>query len=208
MKRVLILLTVAVVMTVSPVVLNAQPVAPSKGQWALALEGSLPLYQAPNSKAESAYVELPDKWLKVPSAVRDHDDNLWYKVQIGKEKGWLAQNGVLLKMGPKSKTASDLYETYARNMKKAKKAPELFETGDPDECKAFLGFNPLGMSEASIQKRLGTPTMRYTDYIESQFTTFSYELPTKNMTFDVCMLDGKVCSIALRDGRADEIKLN
>ncbi|MBR6901586.1 MAG: hypothetical protein IKN30_05945, partial [Synergistaceae bacterium] len=88
------------------------------------------------------------------------------------------------------------------------KNPGLFTSEDPAECKAFLGFNPLGMTETSIQKRLGTPTVRYTDFIESQFTTFSYELPTKNMTFDVCMLDGKVYAIELRSGRADEIKLN
>ncbi|MBQ9419386.1 MAG: hypothetical protein IJU31_03300 [Synergistaceae bacterium] len=207
MKKVLILLSLAVVVF-SPVVSDAHPAAPSKGQWAFALEGSLPLYQAPDSKSDSAYVEVPEQWLKVPSAVKDNEDNMWYKVQIGKETGWLAQNGVLLKMGPKSKAASDLYDAYAKKMRKAKKNPGLFTTEDPAECKEFLGFNPLGMNETSIQKRLGKPTARYTDYIESQFTTFSYELPTKNMTFDVFLQNGKVYAIELRNGSAEEIKLN
>ena len=186
----------------------SSPVPPSKGQWGFALEGSLPLYSEPDARSDSEYVELPDKWFKVPGAVRDGEGNMWYKVKIGKDTGWLAQNGILLKMGGKSKALLDLYDTYARNMKKAKKAPELFISEDPAECKAFLGFNPLGMTETSIQKRLGTPTARYTDFIESQFTTFSYELPTKNMTFDVCMLDGKVYAIELRNGTAGDIKIN
>ena len=96
------------------------PVPPSKGQWAFALEDSLPLYQNPDSKADVEYIELPEEWLKVISAVRDNEGNLWCKIKVGKFSGWLAQNGILLKMGPKSKAASDLYDTYARNMKKAK----------------------------------------------------------------------------------------
>ncbi len=187
---------------------NAQPVPPSKGQWVFALENSLPLYENPDARADAEDIEVPEKWLKVLSSVRDSEANLWLKVKVNKKVGWLAQNGVLLKVGPKSKTASDLYDNYAKNNKKSKKNPGLFTSEDPAECKAFLGFNPLGMTETSIQKRLGTPTVRYTDFIESQFTTFSYELPTKNMTFDVCMLDGKVYAIELRSGRADEIKLN
>ena len=184
------------------------PNPPSKGQWAFPFEGSLPLYQAPNAKADSEQIQLPEEWLKVPSAVRDSENNLWYKVKIGKETGWLAQNGILLKMGPKSRTASELYDNYARNMKKAKKDPELFTTEDPAECKAFLGFNAIGMNETSIQKRLGTPTARYTDYIETQYTTFYYELPSKNITFDVHMLDGKVCAIGLHNGRAGDVTFN
>ncbi len=184
------------------------PVPPSKGQWAFALEDSLPLYQNPDSKADVEYIELPEEWLKVISAVRDNEGNLWCKIKVGKFSGWLAQNGILLKMGPKSKTASDLYDAYARKMKKAQKSPELFISEDPNECKAFLGFNPLGMSETSIQKRLGTPTARYTDYFEPQFTTLAYEFPHKDMTFDVCMENGKVYTIRLNNRQAGKISFN
>jgi len=211
-KKFLLLFVLSACVLNFPISLDAQertmqPV-PSKGQWAFALENSLPVYEQPDAKADAETVEFPESWLKLLGSRRDEEGSLWYKVKIGKKIGWLAQNGVLLKIGPKSKTASDLYDTYAKNTKKAKKNPELFASEDPAECKAFLGFNPLGMSEASIQKRLGTPTARYTDFIESQFTTFSYELPTKNITFDVCMQDGKVYAIELRSGRAGDIKLN
>lgn len=173
--------------------------APSKGQWAYPLEDSLPLYHEPNEKADVEYVELPEEWLKVIESSRDGEDNLWCKIKVGKYSGWLAQNGILFKGGSKSKTASDLYNAYERKMKKAGKAPELF-TSDPGECKEFLGFNPLGMSETSISKRLGTPTTRYTDYFEPQFTTLAYELPNKDMTFNVCMENGKVYTIRLNNG--------
>ena len=204
LKKILLLLFLIIL----PFSACAQPVPPSKGRWALPLETSLPLYQAPDAKADSEYVELSEEWLKVPKAVRDEDNNLWYKVKIGKESGWLAQNGILLKMGPKSRTASELYEAYSKKMKKAKKAPDLFTTEDPDECREFLGFNAIGMNENSIQKRLGTPTARYTDYIETQYTTFYYEFPSKNITFDVHMLDGKVCAIGLHNGRAGDVTFN
>ena len=184
------------------------PVAPSKGQWVFALEDSLPLYKSPNAKADVEYIEPPEDWLKVLSTARDDEDNLWCKVKIGKNSGWLAQNGILFKGGPKSKTASDLYNAYEKKMKKANKTPELFSSEDPSECKEFLGFNPLGMTETSIQKRLGKPTARYTDYFEPQFTTLAYELPNKKMIFNVCMENGKVYTIRLENGRVGTISLN
>ena len=210
LRKILILLSLVLVFAS---VASAQdrtlsPVAPSKGQWAYALEDSLPLYEAPNAKADVEYVEPPEEWLKVISSVRDDEDNLWCKVKIGKSSGWLAQNGILFKGGPKSKTASDLYSAYEKKMKKANKTPELFASEDPSECKEFLGFNPLGMTETSIQKRLGKPTARYTDYFEPQFTTLAYEFPNKDMTFDVCMENGKVYTIRLNNGRVGTISLN
>ena len=104
---------------------TVSPAAPSKGQWVFALEDSLPLYEDPNPKADVEYVELPEAWLKVVSTVRDAENNLWCRIKIGKKSGWLAQNGILFKVGPKSKTASDLYDGYEKKMKKAKKIPEL-----------------------------------------------------------------------------------
>ena len=210
LKKILILLSLVFIFVSSSFAQDRtfSPVAPSKGQWAFALEDSLPLYNAPDSKADVEYIELPEEWLKVLSTARDVDGSLWCKVKIGKNSGWLAQNGVLFKGGPKSKTASDLYSAYEKKMKKANKAPELFASEDPSECKEFLGFNPLGMNETSIQKRLGQPTARYTDYFEPQFTTLTYEFPHKNMTFNVCMENGKVYTIRLDSGRVGTISLN
>jgi len=182
--------------------------APSKGQWAYALEDLLPLYDGPSMKADAEYVEFPEEWLKVLDTARDSENNLWCKVKVGKSSGWLAQNGILFKVGPKSKTASDLYNAYEKKMKKANKNPELFASEDPSECKEFLGFNPLGMSETSIQKRLGKPTARYSDYFEPQFTTLTYEFPNKDMTFNVCMENGKVYTIKLNNGRVGAISIN
>jgi len=175
--------------------------APSKGQWAYALEDLLPLYDAPSMKADAEYVEFPEEWLKVVSSVRDSEDNLWCKIKFEGREGWLAQNGILFKDGPQSQTALELYKAYEKRMKKAKKSPEFFASEDPAECKEFLGFNPLGMTETSIRKRLGKPTARYTDYFEPQFTTLAYEISHKNMTFDVCMENGRVYTIRLNNGR-------
>ena len=67
LKKILLLLFLIIL----PFSACAQPVPPSKGRWALPLETSLPLYQAPDAKADSEYVELSEEWLKVPKAVRD-----------------------------------------------------------------------------------------------------------------------------------------
>ena len=210
LRKTLILISLVLIFagTASAQDRTLSPVAPSKGQWAYALEDLLPLYNAPDSKADAEYIEFPEEWLKVLDTARDGENNLWCKVKVGKSSGWLAQNGVLFKGGPKSKTASDLYNAYERKMKKANKAPELFASEDPGECKEFLGFNPLGMSETSIQKRLGKPTARYSDYFEPQFTTLTYEFPNKDMTFNVCMENGRVYTIKLNNGRVGTILLN
>ena len=210
MKRILILILLIFIFAgdVSAQDRTLLPVAPSKGQWAFALEDSLPLYREPSDRSEAEYVEPPEEWLKVTSSVRDKDDNFWCKVKINGQEGWLAQNGILFKIGPQSQTASVLYNAYERKMKKAKKAPESFASEDPRECKEFLGFNPLGMNETSIRKRLGKPTARYTDYFEPQFTTLTYEIPNKGMTFNVCMENGRVYTIRLDNGRVGTISLN
>ena len=202
LKKILILLLLIPAASASAQDRTLPSSAPSKGQWVYALEDSLPLYKEPSEKADAEYVELPEEWLKVVDSARDGEDNLWCKIKAGKKSGWLAQNGILFKGGPKSRTASDLYSAYEKKMKKANKAAGLFTSEDPGECKEFLGFNPLGMSETSIKKRLGTPTARYTDYFEPQFTTLAYELPNKDMTFNVCMENGKVYTISLNSGRA------
>lgn len=87
---------------------------PSKGQWALALESYMLLYSKADSRASNTEIEMPDKWLSVPSAVRDENNYLWYKVTVNGKSGWLPQNGIRLKMGGKSKSASNLYKTYVK----------------------------------------------------------------------------------------------
>ena len=99
-------------------VVIADPMPPEKGQWAFPLESSLPLYEKADANSEYEDVDMPEKWLKVPSAVRDNNNNLWYKVTVDDKTGWLPQNGIRLKMGSKSKSAANLYKNYvkARNL--------------------------------------------------------------------------------------------
>ena len=93
------------------------PIPPQKGQWGFALEDSLPLYKEADSESDSEYVKFDDdEWFKVPSAVRDDNNRLWYKVKIGRRSGWLAQEGVRLKLqAGKSKSATNLYKSYQKN---------------------------------------------------------------------------------------------
>jgi len=135
------------------------PIPPSKGQWGFALETSLPLYEKADSDSDSEYVDFDDdEWFKVPSAIRDKDNNLWYKVKIGKREGWLAQNGVRLKLqnGGKSKIATNYYKKYQKNKKAL--------------------HSLLGLSQDEVRSTLGTPTMRETPYEESEVNILSFEL--------------------------------
>ena len=95
----------------------AAPVPPSKGQWALALESYSLLYSKADRGASNREIEMPDEWIRVPSAVRDDNNYLWYKVTVNGKSGWLPQNGIRLKMGGKSKSASNLYKTYTKARK-------------------------------------------------------------------------------------------
>ena len=92
----------------------ASPVPPKKGQWAFPLESTLPFHREANSDSDFADVNVPQKWISVPSATRDSDNYLWYKVKIDGDNGWLPQNGVRLKMGPKSKNAANIYKNYVK----------------------------------------------------------------------------------------------
>ncbi len=82
-------------------------------QRAFALEEMLTLYANPDKEAKSWEVGLPDSGVAVPSAIRDKEDMLWYKVTVDGRTGWLYQEGVRLKMGPKSKSATNVYKRYA-----------------------------------------------------------------------------------------------
>ena len=82
-------------------------------QRAFSLEDSLTLYAKPDKAAKSWEVTLPEAGVEVPSAIRDKEDRLWDKVTVDGRTGWLYQEGVRLKMGPKSKAASNIYKRYA-----------------------------------------------------------------------------------------------
>lgn len=163
----------------------ASPVPPSKGQWGFALESSLPLYEKADSNSDSEYVDFDDEWFKVPSAVRDDNNMLWYKVKIGKKSGWLAQNGIRLKLqAGKSKSATNLYKSYRKNKS---------------------ALQPLlGLDQDEIRSKLGTPTMRETPYEEADVNILSYELSDRNMTLVVTLRDGEVEEARFFDGRAGQ----
>jgi len=113
---------------VAAVVLSAMVTAlgaEAAEQRAFALEETLTLYAKPDKEAKSWEVSLPDSGVAVPSAIRDKEDMLWYKVKVDGRTGWLYQEGVRLRMGPKSKVAANLYKRYAAaRLKIADKTPK------------------------------------------------------------------------------------
>ena len=187
MSKKFALIIIFIIASISSACAVESPIPPSKGQWGFALEESLPLYEEANIDSDSEYVDFNEEWFKVPSAVRDEDNNLWYKVKIGKKSGWLAQNGVRLKLqsGGKSKVASNLYKSYKKN-------------------KNAL-HSLLGLTQDEIRSKLGTPTMRETPYEESEVNILSYELSDRNMTLVVTLRDGEVEEAKFYDGRAGQI---
>ena len=115
----------------------ASPVPPEKGQWALALEPTLPLHRKADIDSEFADVDMPNKWLKVPSATRDSDNYLWYKVTVDGESGWLPQNGVRLKMGGKSSLAAKLYSNYVKTRRKVMANPKGWDINEEDGVTSY-----------------------------------------------------------------------
>lgn len=101
-------------------------------QRAFALEETLTMYAKPDMGAKSWEVGLPEAGVTVPSAIRDKKDMLWYKVTVDGKTGWLYQEGVRLKMGPKSKSAANIYKRYvAARLKIAEKTPKGWTRSDP-----------------------------------------------------------------------------
>ena len=82
-------------------------------QIAYALEDTVRLYAKASEGSKYTEVSLPASGVKVPSATRDAKDNLWYKVTIDGQTGWLSQEGIRLRMGGKSKSASNLFRKCA-----------------------------------------------------------------------------------------------
>ena len=162
------------------------PIPPSKGQWGFALEDSLPLYEKADADSDSEYVDFDGEWFKVPSAVRDSDNNLWYKVNIDGQSGWLAQNGVRLKLqnAGKSKAATNLYKKYKKNKSALRSL--------------------IGLTQDEVRSTLGTPTMRETPYEESEVNILSFELTDRKMTLVVTLRDGEVEKAVFKEGRAGQ----
>ena len=129
-KKVYLLAFVALLLTAS--IAAAAPVPPEKGQWALALEPTLQFYRQADFDSDFADVDMPSKWISVPSAVRDSDNYLWYKVKIDGDTGWLPQNGVRLKMGGKSKSAASLYNNYVKARRKIMNRPGEWDSDEYD----------------------------------------------------------------------------
>ena len=110
----------------------AIPNPPAKGQWAFPLESTLRLYDKADSSSRSREIDMPQKWISVPSAVRDDDNYLWYKVKVNGREGWLPQNGIRLKMGGKSKLVANLTKNYAKARRKAMNNPDKWTSYTED----------------------------------------------------------------------------
>ena len=82
-------------------------------QRAFPLKDPVTMYEKPNEGAKSWEVSLPDKGVKVPSAIRDKNDALWYKVTVDGRTGWIFNEGIRLLMGGKSKFAESAYKRCA-----------------------------------------------------------------------------------------------
>ena len=118
-KFLCVLLFVFVLSSQSQAIPNPQ----AKGQWAFPLEDTLRLYDRADGTSDYEEIDMPGKWISVPSAVRDRDNYLWYKVRIGGQNGWLPQNGIRLKMGGKSKSAANIYRHYVKARQKVMDNP-------------------------------------------------------------------------------------
>ncbi len=82
-------------------------------QRAFALTDPVTLYSKMDMNSKSWEVSIPDGGVVVPSASRDKQDRLWYKVTVGGHTGWLFNEGIRLRMGPKSKFADGVYKRCA-----------------------------------------------------------------------------------------------
>lgn len=131
------LFAVLFVVVLASVSFAASPVPPENGQWALALESTLPFHRKADINSDFADVDMPNKWLRVPSAVRDDDNYLWYKVTVDGDTGWLPQNGVRLKMGGKSSLAAKLYNNYVKARRKVMANPKGWDINDNDNVTSY-----------------------------------------------------------------------
>ena len=92
---------------------SSAPEAPENGQWAFSLMETVRLYSKPDRNSKFREVSFNGRWVQAPSARRDDNNNLWYKVKVNGKEGWIFQTGIRLKMGAKSKAASNIYKRCA-----------------------------------------------------------------------------------------------
>lgn len=246
-RRLVLLLSVLAAILWSASIAASYPTPPSSGQWALVLESPIRLYDEADIDSGYNEIDVPEKWIRVPSAVRDDDNYLWYKVTINGETGWLPQNGVLLKMGPKSQTAANLYRKFISARRRVMSRPRgwtldtsgeyedqtvyrvngsaygelrvletgrrvedvYFQTDDAGICEEFFGVNLIGLSQPSVRKKLGTPTMRQSPPEDKNINILTYELPDRDITLVITerRYDGRegiVEFVSLHRGRTDE----
>ena len=209
-KFLLSLMLVVFIASSSYAVGDPAPSAPSKGQWAYSFDSELRLYRRASFNARYSEVENPEEWISVPSAVRDDDNNLWYKVTVDGKTGWLPQTGIRLKMGGRSKAASNLYDKFAKKMRKiGVEAPYTFNSAnDIEACEEFFGTDIMGMSMSAIRKKLGTPTYRESPSEDINVNWIYYELAGKNMTLTISLYredgakEGIVTAARLDRGKA------
>ena len=183
----------------------AIPEPPAKGQWAYPLESQLAIYTKADRDSNYQEIAMPESWIKAPSAVRDKDNYLWYRVKVGKISGWLPQEGIRLKMGGKSKTAGNIYNRFARM-----DLEMPFSSNESEICSKIFKFNIIGMSMTDLRKKMGTPTLRESPYDNADISVLSYEVPNKNITVSITLtreygdIDGHVESINIYRGSAGE----
>ena len=108
---------------------------------------------------------MPQKWISVPSAVRDSNNYLWYKVSVNGKTGWLPQNGIRLKMGGKSKSAANLYSNYVKARRKIMNRPGRWSVREED---GITEYTLDGSSFRVAEGRHGVEDLF--------FTTDSYEI--------------------------------
>ena len=248
MSRKLVLsLAVLIAVLWSASIAASYPTPPSSGQWALVLESPIRLYDEADSDSGFSEIDVAEKWIRVPSAVRDDDNYLWYKVTINGETGWLPQNGVLLKMGPKSQAAANLYRKFINARRRLMDRPRgwdidtsgeyegqtvyrlrgtefgelrviesgrrvedvYFQTDDAGVCEEFFGVNLIGLSQPSVRKKLGTPTMRQSPPEDKNINILTYELPDRDITLVITERryegrEGVVEFVSLQRGRTNE----
>ena len=150
-KKLVLLSAVLAVVLWSASIAASYPTPPSSGQWALVLESPIRLYDEADSESGYNEIDVPEKWIRVPSATRDDDNYLWYKVTVNGETGWLPQNGVLLKMGPKSKTASNLYKKFVRARQRLMSRPRGWDIDTSGEYEDQTVYRLRGTEFAEVR---------------------------------------------------------
>ena len=96
------------------------------------------LYSKADSGSSNQEIEMPQKWISAPSATRDSNNYLWYSVNVNGQKGWLPQNGIRLKMGGKSKLASNIYKNnYVKARNRVMNKTQGWEVNDYENSIAY-----------------------------------------------------------------------